>query len=150
MTLEASTLQQTNTLRVRPRILVRAVVAAAVTAALNLVAFAVGTAAGASMTVTMPSATEIGVIVVIVASTAPALFAGAATWLLARWRPVVRVWAAWVGLAFGVLSAPATFIAASDTVTAIALASMHVMAGVVWFIALAWGAMDAPRRHSGT
>jgi Family of unknown function (DUF6069) len=39
-----------------------------------------------------------------------------------------------LGLVFGVVSAVAPFIATDDSKTALALASMHVVAGVVWYI----------------
>ncbi|KRO31845.1 MAG: hypothetical protein ABR64_04955 [Actinobacteria bacterium BACL2 MAG-121001-bin67] len=39
-----------------------------------------------------------------------------------------------IGLVFGVVSAVAPFTAADDTKTAVALASNHIVAGVLWYV----------------
>ena len=40
------------------------------------------------------------------------------------------------GLVFGVAGAPVPFLASSDLPTSLLLASMHVVAGLAWFLAL--------------
>ena len=39
-----------------------------------------------------------------------------------------------IGLAFGVVTAAAPFAASDDSKTALALASMHIVAGVAWYV----------------
>ena len=39
-----------------------------------------------------------------------------------------------IGLVFGVVTAAAPFVASDDSKTALALASMHIVAGVVWYV----------------
>jgi hypothetical protein len=39
-----------------------------------------------------------------------------------------------IGLIFGVVTAAAPFSASDDSKTSIALASMHVVAGLIWFV----------------
>jgi hypothetical protein len=39
-----------------------------------------------------------------------------------------------IGLAFGIITAAAPFAASDDSKTSLALASMHVVAGVTWFL----------------
>ena len=39
-----------------------------------------------------------------------------------------------IGLAFGIVTAVAPFTASDDSKTAIALASMHIIAGLIWFV----------------
>ena len=39
-----------------------------------------------------------------------------------------------IGLVFGVLTAAAPFVASDDSKTALALATMHILAGVTWYL----------------
>lgn len=99
----------------------------------NLVIFAIGSIAGADW---LAQGQSIGWYLVVGASAVPLLIAAVVTSLLARvWHGAPRV-LAWVGLAFGVLTAPSALIAAPQLGTALALASMHIVAGVAWFVAI--------------
>jgi hypothetical protein len=39
-----------------------------------------------------------------------------------------------IGLVFGVVTAAAPFVASDDSKTALALATMHIVAGVTWYL----------------
>lgn len=102
----------------------------------NLVIFAIGSIAGADWLAQGQTLQAIGWYFVVGASVVPLLIAAVVTALLARvWRGAPLV-LAWVGLAFGVLTAPAGLLAAPQLGTGIALASMHIVAGIAWFMAI--------------
>lgn len=118
---------------------VRVLIALVASIALALVAFGIASAAGATMLVTTPGFPEplqINAGQVVVSLAMPMLIVGALLWWLGRGRPALVRWVAWIGLAFGVLSAPMPFSATSDLPTALALAAMHAVAGIAWFVAL--------------
>jgi len=100
---------------------------------LNLVALWIGAAAGASLQVAAPE--PINAMTVVIMTAAPLLLAGAVVWLLARRFPVRRL-AGWVGLIFALVTSAGSFLASADVATALTLMSMHVVAGLAWFIAL--------------
>ncbi len=107
-----------------------AVLAAAV---LNLIAYAVGSLAGASWVANGQSITWI---MVILATLFPMAVGGAITYLLSRrWGKATTVMA-WIGLAFGIVTLPAPLFAAENAAAGLSLASMHVITGVVWFLAV--------------
>jgi hypothetical protein len=117
----------------------RVLVALVASIALSLVAFGIAAAAGATMLVITPGSPEpvqITALQVVVSLALPMLVVGALVWWLGRSRPMLVRWAAWIGLVVGVLSAGMPFSATSDLPTALALAAMHAIAGVVWFVAL--------------
>lgn len=113
-----------------PRLLAVALVAAVA----NLISYALGSMAGATWTTSAPEA--IDPITIAVFTVAPLLLAGVVVRFASRRRPGVVNAAAWAGLAFGFLGTPMPFLASSDVVTAVSLASMHVIAGIAWFVAL--------------
>lgn len=134
---EAST---SNSTRAGRSIPVRVLAALVTAIALALVAFGIASAAGATMLVTTPGSPEplqINAGQVVVSLAIPMLVVGALLWWLGRSRPALVRWIAWIGLAFGVLSAAMPFSATSDLPTALALAAMHAVAGIAWFVALA-------------
>ncbi|WP_109473688.1 DUF6069 family protein [Ornithinimicrobium cavernae] len=110
-----------------------------VISALNVVILTLGRALGTDFVVQpagSAATTEIGIGMVVAASVGPALLGGVALWLAARrgnrsWRAV-----GWLGLAVGLLTVPAPFTAQASTQTTLVLASMHVVAGVAWVIAV--------------
>lgn len=114
----------------------RFAVAVLVAAVMNAAVYTIGRGFGGSMIVTSPNSLEISVLVVLVATIVPLTLAGVATWFIARRRPGIRRWAAWIGAAVAILSAPSPLLVAADPATGIALAVMHVVAGIAWFIAL--------------
>lgn len=110
--------------------------AAAAIAASNLAVLGIGLLLGADMQVarsTAPAVTEIGVGLVLLMSLVPALLGGLLLWLAARRS--MRAWHAvgWLGLALGLLTLPMPFSVAGSAGTTVTLATMHVVAGVVWF-----------------
>lgn len=107
-----------------------AIVAALV---LNLVVYAVGSATGATWSASGQTITW----VLVAAATTVAMTLGWAvtTALSRRWSEARRVMA-WTGLALAVVSAPAPLLASDDASTGWALMGMHVVTGVVWFVAV--------------
>ena len=111
----------------------RLAVTIATALALNLVIYGVGSAAGATWLANGQTITWI--LVVAATSLALALGWGLTSVLSRRWSKA-RVVMAWVGLVFAVASAPAPLMASEDAPTQWALAGMHAVTGVVWFVAV--------------
>ncbi|ROR65789.1 DUF6069 family protein [Agrococcus jenensis] len=118
-------------------LLARGLLSAGIATAVNLAILAAASAAGASMVVAQGgSEIAVGLIPVLVATFVPLALATVVAWLLAkRWPRSIPV-LAWVGLAVAALSTTAPLSGALDTGTGIALALMHLVAGVSWFTAL--------------
>ncbi|MEI7742658.1 MAG: DUF6069 family protein [Chloroflexota bacterium] len=112
----------------------RVAAAAGVALVLNLAAFVAGSTAGATWDAGLPVA--INPVMVSMASLVPVALAGAATWYVAARRTGFQRAAAWVGLVFGVITAPAPFVMSGDLPTAAGLASMHVITAIAWFFAV--------------
>lgn len=101
--------------------------------ALNLVVYAVGSAAGATW---LASGQTVTWVLVAAATTVAMTLGWAVTAALSRrWCNARRVMA-WAGLAFAVVSAPAPLMASDDASTGWALMGMHVVTGIVWFVAV--------------
>lgn len=100
---------------------------------LNLVAFAAASAADATW---FANDMTIGWYMVVSGTLIPIAIGVGITVLLARkWAAAPRVMA-WVGLAFALVSVPMPFLMSSDTPTSLALAAMHVITGIAWFVAV--------------
>lgn len=112
------------------------IIAAAV---LNLIAFGIGSVAGATWIANGQSITWI---LVIVATAIPVAVGWTITFLLARRWAKARAVMAWVGLIFGLVTVPAPILSTGDSATGWALASMHAITGIVWFVAV------RPRRRA--
>jgi len=111
----------------------RVAIAALVAVVVNLAVYAIGDVAGATWEA---NGQEVAWFMVISATLIPFAIGGLLTWALARnWAPATR-WMAWIGLAFAVVSLPMPFVASSDMATSVTLASMHVLAGIAWFVAV--------------
>lgn len=113
--------------------------AAAVIAAVNLAVLGLGALLGADMRVAQSagaSVTEVGIGSVLLMSLVPALLGGLVLWPAARRG--IRAWRAvgWLGLALGLLTLPMPIAVVASAGTTATLASMHVVAGVVWFAAV--------------
>ncbi len=111
--------------------------AIAVALAGNLIAFAVASVAGAGMTVQPLGASEAMNIrpgLVIVTTASPLL--GATVLLVLVRRLGERAWRvlAAVGLVLGVLTIAMPLTVTASTGTQVALGSMHVLTGLVWFV----------------
>lgn len=100
---------------------------------LNLIAYAIGSVAGASW---IANGQDITWIMVILATVFPMAVGGAITYLLARRSGKATNVMAWIGLAFGIVTVPAPLFSAENAAAGMALASMHVITGVVWFFAV--------------
>ena len=113
--------------------------AAAAIAASNLVVLGIGVLLGADMRVAQSAGaavTEVGIGPVLLMSLVPTLLGGLVLWLAARRS--IRAWHAvgWLGLALGLLTLPMPFTVVASAGTTVTLATMHVVAGVVWFTAV--------------
>ena len=99
--------------------------------AANLAVLAVAVLAGAEM---VAAQTSIGVFLVSVNTVVPQLVATLVLLPLRRWG--ARAWRvlATTGLAIGLVSSPAPFTVSAEDPTRAALAAMHVITGVVWFL----------------
>ena len=105
----------------------------------NLALYGIGTAASASW---LASGQAIGWGSVVLITVVVMSLGGALTYVLSRrWEAATKVMA-WVGLIVAAASLPIPFSASSDSATAFALAAMHVLTGVVWFVSV------MPRRAS--
>lgn len=111
----------------------RMALAALVALVLNLVAYAVASAADATW---FANNMTIGWYMVVFATLIPmAVGAGVIILLARKWATAPRAMA-WTGLAFALVSLPGPFLLSSDAPTSFALASMHVITGVAWFVAV--------------
>ncbi len=99
--------------------------------AANLVVLAVALQAGAEM---VAAQTSIGVFFVAVNTVVPLLIATLVLLPLRRWGAGAWRVLATTGLAIGLLSSPAPFTVSAENSTRAALAAMHVITGVVWFL----------------
>lgn len=104
--------------------------------AANAVVFAVARAAGADMLVrreVSEPAMAVGLGTVAVMTLAPMLAATLLLLAVRRWGP--RSWRALavIGLVVALVTVPAPFTVLAGTSTQVALALMHVVAGVAWF-----------------
>jgi hypothetical protein len=115
----------------RPPRFLAAVVAAAVA---NALVFGIALLADASMTIPGPPEMPIGLAIVVVATLVPLLVAGVVCYFLIRAFPRLGRWLPLAGLIVAVASAAAPLTQAADLPTGIALAVMHVVAGVAWFL----------------
>lgn len=116
-----------------------ALAAAAVIAAANLVVLGIGHLSGADMQVAQTAAAapnQVGLGSVLLMSVAPAILGGLALQLAARRG--VRAWrtVGWLGLALGLLTIPMPFTVQASAGTSVTLAGMHLVAGLVWLIAV--------------
>ena len=100
----------------------------------NAIAYAIGSAAGATWDVGMPF--KVGIAMVIGATLAPmVLGALVARFAAARWAKS-QSWFAWGVLALAVVSAPGGLVSSPNLATGISLAAMHVVVGLAWFWAI--------------
>ncbi|GMA41958.1 DUF6069 family protein [Mobilicoccus caccae] len=102
----------------------------------NLTVHALGRAAGADFTVRTPSADQpqvVGWVSVLVMSIVPVLIGSLLLWATRR-SPRAWVVLAWVGLVVGVLSVGMPVLATATTGTKLALATMHLLPAVTWWV----------------
>ena len=99
--------------------------------AANLAVLAVAVLAGTEMVAAQMS---INAFFVAVTTVVPLLIATLVLLPLHRWGAKAWRALATTGLAIGLLSSPAPFTVSADDPTRAALAAMHVITGVVWFL----------------
>jgi len=99
----------------------------------NLLVYAIGSAAGATW---IANGQAIAWFLVIIATIVPMVLGALITWLLSRAWAGARAAMAWVGLAFALGTVPAPLLSSDDRPTGLALAAMHVVTGIAWFIAV--------------
>lgn len=118
---------------IAPPIWSRGLIATAVAAVANAVVFLIGNAAGADMTVVMAGTTaSVTLVTVLTATVLPLVLASIATWLLARRNRRLRTVLAWAGLAVAIATIPVPVLFAPQPATGWTLATMHLIAGLVW------------------
>lgn len=109
-------------------------IAASATTAVNASIFLIATAGGASMVVTSLGESTTTIINVLAGTFVALMFAAAVLKLILKKRPAFAVPASWLGFGFAVISAVSPLLAANDSFTGVALASMHVVAGLGWLV----------------
>lgn len=99
----------------------------------NLVVFAIAKLAGVDFAITAPGQSEetVNGVAVGVMSVAAVVVGGVALLLTRRWAPRAWLVLAWVGLVIGIVTIPA--FADAEAGTKVALGSMHLIVGGVWF-----------------
>ena len=98
----------------------------------NLLAFAAGTSADATFDAGQPY--PIGIPMIVGATVVPFLIGSFAFNRLAETRESIARWLPLGGLVFALVSSPNGYFASQDAATGIALAAMHVISGVAWFV----------------
>jgi Family of unknown function (DUF6069) len=120
--------------RARPFSPGRLAVATLAAGLLNLGVCAVGVAAGASMRVDTPTLDEVTPALAVVTTVLLLGVAGVVVWFAARRWPALGGSAAWLGLGFALLATVGPLLVGQDLPTKLALTTMHVVAGVAWFV----------------
>jgi len=94
--------------------------------------------AGADFEVSRPGAEPmtVGPVTIALMTVAPLLLGGVVLAVATRRSPRVHTVLGWLGLAIGILTAPMPFTVHAGTGTQVALAAMHLVTGVVWWLAL--------------
>jgi hypothetical protein len=103
---------------------------------LNIGVHVVGEGIGASMSIDSPAYQNISLPMTGIATFVPFAVAGGVTWFLGRRYPRVIRPFRWIGLAVALVSIISPLAVANDTETGIALAAMHVVGGLAWYLGL--------------
>jgi hypothetical protein len=105
-------------------------------AILNTIVFFVAKSSGATMIVNQGGAQEI-VLPLVIGATLISMFGAAfATNLIGKKYPSFISKSAWLGAIFGVVSAISPITVADEFKTSLALASNHIIAGVLWYVGI--------------
>ena len=107
---------------------------AAIAAVINSIIFLVAKATDATMIVNQGRTQEIALPLVLASSLLGLVVAAFITSRIGIKSQGFLAKSPIIGLVFGIATAAAPFSASDDSKTALALASMHVVAGVTWFI----------------
>lgn len=107
---------------------------AALAAIVNSIIFLIAQGADATMIVNQGGSREIALPMVIASSLLGLLFAAFVASKISAKSKGFASKSPLIGLVFGVVTAIAPLTASGDSKTALALASMHVVAGITWFV----------------
>jgi len=105
-----------------------------VAAILNLIIFLIAKGADATMVVNQGGAQEIALPMVLISTLLGLVIAAVIANQIGKKSQGFLSKSPIIGLVFGVVTAAAPFVASDDSKTALALASMHVVAGVTWYL----------------
>ena len=105
-----------------------------VAAILNLIIFLIAKGADATMVVNQGGAQEIALPMVLASTLFGLVIAAVIANQIGKKSQGFLSKSPIIGLVFGVATAAAPFVASDDSKTALALASMHVVAGVTWYL----------------
>ena len=106
----------------------------AIAAILNSLIFFIAKGADATMIVNQGGSQEIALPIVFASSFFGLLIAAFVASKIGKKSQSFLSNSSMIGLIFGVVTAAAPFSASDDSKTSIALASMHVVAGLIWFV----------------
>lgn len=107
---------------------------AAIAAVVNSVIFIIAKAADATMVVNQGGSQEIALPMVFASTFFGLVFAATAASFIGKKSQGFLSKSPTIGLVFGIVTAAAPFSASDDSKTSIGLASMHVVAGLIWFV----------------
>lgn len=107
---------------------------AAIAAIINSIIFLIAKAADATMIVNQGGSQEIVLPMVLASTLIGLVIAAYIASLIGKKSKGFLSKSPTIGLVFGIVTAPAPFGASDDFKTSIGLASMHIIAGLLWFI----------------
>ena len=107
---------------------------AVIAAIINSIIFLIGKSADATMMVNQGGSQEIALPMVIASTLLGLMFAAFIASRIGIRSQSFQSKSPLIGLIFGIVTAAAPFSASDDSKTALALASMHVVAGVTWYL----------------
>ena len=107
---------------------------AAIAATLNSIIFLIAKGADATMVVNQGGSQEIALPMVLASTLFGLVIAAFIASRIGKKSQGFLSKSPIIGLVFGIVTAAAPFSASDDSKTALALASMHVVAGVIWYL----------------
>ena len=107
---------------------------AAVASIVNSIIFLIAKGADATMVVNQGGSQKIALPMVLVSTLIGLVLAALITGRIGKKSQGFLSKSPIIGLVFGIVTAAAPFSASDDSMTSIALASMHVVAGVTWYL----------------
>ena len=107
---------------------------AAIAAIVNSIIFLIAKSADASMIVNQGASQEIALPMVLASTLFGLVIAAFVASIIGKKSQSFLSKSSTIGLIFGVVTAAAPFSATDDSKTSIGLASMHLVAGLIWFV----------------
>lgn len=118
---------------------IQVLIAAVGTAYLNVIAFFIGSSAGADMMIDEITGEHVGFQQVLAFTLIPMIFFGLIVFLIGRGRPGICKVAQWIGVAIAVLSIVFPILNAGDIAAVITLSVIHLITAAGWFFAVHYG-----------